>query len=179
MEKNEGCRRGDEGGGGNDRKADSCGETERTKITMKGGRREGRRRRRGDRRGDRRERGREEEEEEKMRGAMPGRGVQLGCCTSNEERESMWVWDTGGEAPINRRAAALHLSTRAEINTGTLQTMFKVTDVSDARCANARTSTHEDRGAEAGTIREPREISALYYPGLRLAVVAYAIRQRG
>lgn len=46
MEKNEGPRGGGgwgpEEGGGNDRKADSCGETERTKITTERGRKGGR-----------------------------------------------------------------------------------------------------------------------------------------
>lgn len=44
MEKNEGPRGGGWGRrrGGNDRKADSCGETERTKITTERGRKGGR-----------------------------------------------------------------------------------------------------------------------------------------
>jgi len=91
MEKNEGCCRGDEGEGGNDRKADSCGETKRMKITMKREARgkdeiEGEEKRREEI--GKGERGRREKEGE-MRETMLGRGVQLGCCTSNAERESM------------------------------------------------------------------------------------------
>lgn len=88
MEKNEGCCRGDEGEEGNDRKADSCGETKRMKITMK---REAREEEEEEKRREeigKGERGRREKEGE-MRETMLGRGVQLGCCTSNEERESM------------------------------------------------------------------------------------------
>ncbi|KYN21482.1 hypothetical protein ALC57_06095 [Trachymyrmex cornetzi] len=68
------------GRGENDRKADSCGETERTKITMK--REVGEKiertekKRKGEGRGDERD-------------DAEGREVQLGCSTSNEERESM------------------------------------------------------------------------------------------